>query len=69
MTNFIYILTNKVVSVMLYMTRKVVSMTRMICMEGTYGSHADDPGQKESELPKKLTLNKLALIGEAEKSP
>ena len=54
---------------MLYMTRKVVSMTRMICMEGTYGSHADDPGQKESELPKKLTLNKLALIGEAEKSP
>ena len=23
----------------------------------------------ESELPKKLTLNKLALIGEAEKSP
>lgn len=24
---------------------------------------------EESELPKKLTLNKLALIGEAEKSP
>ena len=23
----------------------------------------------KSELPKKLTLNKLALIGEAEKSP
>lgn len=23
----------------------------------------------DSELPKKLTLNKLALIGEAEKSP
>ena len=25
--------------------------------------------KKDSELPKKLTLNKLALIGEAEKSP
>ena len=31
--------------------------------------HGSGGGQNISELPKKLTLNKLALIGEAEKSP
>lgn len=44
---------------MLYMTRKVVSMTRMICMEGTYGSHADDPGQKERIIYNKTKMVKI----------
>lgn len=34
------------------------------------GADIDDiSGKIQSELPKKLTLNKLALIGKAEKSP
>lgn len=42
----------------------------MLTTSYTYAINGGREGMRQdSELPKKLTLNKLALIGEAEKSP